>query len=565
MKHTVNILSVAAVLILGVSGVVNAYVYDGFDTGFGSFPNSGNGWGGSSGITVTNGNRAVGAGALTIPVTMTLSNSTSSGQAIVWTDFYTIPRLFRSDTDPIPPIDPDATAQFFVNSNGMWTVISGDGNGGSNVTTLTTVLGPSGGVYPTVTENNVYYHISVLNNYVSSNWSFFVNNMPLATNLTPLASTTHHEWFQVQNLGGPVSNLCWLDEFLVTNRIPAVIGNTNYLPGTTIPQAAAFAYFGSFEDPSPTPSSGSFMNGTLSGVSLQLGDMVLDGRQYALIGSSSLNGTVFTNAGFADAGGLIEISGLLSNQTRYFGRIVTISAGGEIAVTNNVIIACYKQTRQPNRYYFTGVPVAPMGGDDSLDGPLGRQLAKGLRGGALLTVAVGGTLMTYRRDDSFYSWSQVDSIIPPDQVHLTPGMGVRIMTTNSPANSDTNTIFVGLQQTSPVSITLSPGWNILAWPYDASGTLGPSIANAYGNNNPAAYALGDFALVQQSGSINPVQSRYVISPTAGSHWRQFFNTTGGTILDTMPLQSGDGLMYNMYAPGGVRPGAAAVWQPSPGH
>lgn len=557
MKHTVNILSVAAAFILGIPTIVSALVYDGFETyTLNQFPAGGK-WIGAPEIRVTNSPCQYGVKSLVIPTSKTVSNVTASGEELVWTDFWTIPRLYRSETDPIPPIDPEATAQFYVNSNGLWTVISGDGQNGTNVTTLRGILGSAAGVvYPTVTENNVYYHVSVLNDYVANRWSFFVNNIPLATNLWPIASgVTSHGYFGIQNLGGYATNVCWLDEFSVTNRVPLVIGSTNFVPGTTIPQSIAFAYFGTLGDPRATATNSSTLG--MAGVNLDLGNVVDDGRTYVFLGSTqpNLSGLSFNSEA---VNGEFALAGLMTNNYRYFGRIITISSNGLVAVTNDNVIAIYKQVRQANRYYITGVPVLPLGGDNTLAGPAGQQLASGLALGDHLTVYRDGAAKIFDIIEGPFgnTWAgrydpETQLTASPGDIILSAGEGVLIQTTATAAN--TNTIFVGTVQTNAVSFAMTPNsWNILAWPYDSGGYLGASIGGTkISDPTISGYTNGDYAVIQQANSVSPIQTRYV-SP---GNWRQFFNTTTGPILDTMLLQNGDGMMY--HAPAASR----ATWTP----
>lgn len=551
MKSIYKFLCGSVLVLAGAAVPAEAYLFDAFNGGNGTVPSGAQGWGVSAGVYSTNAALVqVGPGSLFVPTLHSVSNGLSTTQAKIWTDFYTIPRPFLSDSATAPALDPTATAQFFVNSNGMWTTISGKDGGGYLTNTWTTVLGGGGGVYPTVNVFNVFYRVSVLHDYTASpkTWALFVNDKPLATNLLFMTDVTSHEWAQIQNLGGDATNVCWLDEFSITNRVPVLM--TNNVPGTDIPEAVAYAHFGALTDPRPTNQTTGAYNDT--GIQLQFGRTVADGRQYVLLGSAQSDLSGLSSNTVTDDSGLFQLDNALATRTRYFYRIATLSADGQMVITNSEVYAGYKQTRQQGRSYITGVPVTAVGADASLAGPLGQQLAKGLAQNDVLTVYVGGVANVYTRNAGL-SWTRVSGALP-SALTLTPGLGLLIQAKGVAASS--NTILVGLQQTNSTDVVLAPNsWNIVAWPYDNEGVFagggGALSGTPVSDTTAAGYANGDYAWIQQAGTLNPVQARYI-----NGSWRQYFNTANGVVIDTLTLQPGDGIMYHSAA------GSTAHWTPT---
>jgi hypothetical protein len=135
---------------------------------------------------------------------------------------------------------------------------------------------------------------------------------------------------------------------------------------------------------------------------------------------------------------------------------------------------------------------------------------------------------------------------------LDPGMGVLIQANT---NASGYSIMAGLLETNTVNISLVPNkWNILAWPYEASGVLSNSLKNLGSSGvdtTPLGFTNVDFAYIQPIGTNNPIQARWV----AGT-WRMSFNTTLGADVGGMQLRAGDGIMYHAVGT------STAEWKPT---
>ena len=202
MKNSVARWSVVmgAFLACAVSSSFGSYVYDNFEAYSGAI--NGNGWGGSASVTAQTAVVHWGAKAAELPVSSVLSNSVNAGAGAtnVWSDFWTVPRFYVSDTGGGPAADTNATAQFYIASNGLWTVISREGGVIVTQAISTNVYGASIGARSEVTN---FIHVSVYHNYSSKKWSLFVEGTPIATNLGFInSSATSYNWFNVQNGGG---------------------------------------------------------------------------------------------------------------------------------------------------------------------------------------------------------------------------------------------------------------------------------------------------------------------------------------------------------------------------
>ena len=542
MKRTFRSLSGVAGVIAGMACSIGfaAYVSDTFEsTSVGAVPSAGNGWGAASGIIVSNQSGPVsGSRAMYVPVLSGVTNSatvsTNNGQ--VWTDFYTKPVLLSAAA---PAVDYTATAQVFANSNGLWSTLSGAGNGSTVYTnTWLTVLGASVS-YPTATVGGAWFHVSVLHDYINKNWSLFVNDKLLATNLgfisSGTASITNFSWFQVQNLGGDSSNVVWVDDFLVTNRVPVVLADTNS-PGTTngLTPAVSLTYFNTLED--PRPASTNFGADPVVGanaVSLQFD--AKPNQHYQLIGGAAPLGAMTPIAGadvVVDAGGVsnsvADTSALSGGKTKYFYKIVTISPiDGSFALTNTETYAWYKQDRSTlSKWYYSGAPVQYLtAGHSTLAGLAGQQLAQGLHGDAKLNapdlLAVG--------DAVFYlngagQWVDYVGTTDPSTIDLTPGLGVAIKRQIGAA-SQSYAVISGTWSNTIPAVTLDPGWNSLVWPYDTTAT---SANCGFPNTS------GDMFGVLRGTSSNPQLGKY-----SGS-WKTLM---GGAIVATNWPTAGEGFRY----------------------
>jgi hypothetical protein len=130
-------------------------------------------------------------------------------------------------------------------------------------------------------------------------------------------------------------------------------------------------------------------------------------------------------------------------------------------------------------------------------------------------------------------------------------MGVLIQATNgAPVGSDS--VMAGLLQTNVVNLTLVPGtWNIVSWPYEASGILSNSLQNPYGTDETSlGFTNVDFAYIQPVGTNNPIQARWL-----KGKWSQSFNSSVVNDIGGMQLRAGDGIMYRAAS------GSTASWVP----
>lgn len=173
----------------------------------------------SASVVVQSSKKHWGSMAAVLPVSSSVSNVVNTGTNKVWSDFYTVPRVYVSDTSAGPAADTNATAQFYVTSNGQWAVIC---RSGSAIVTNVIATNVYNAAVPTYQENlSNFVHVSVLHDYTAGKWSLFVDDVPIATNLGFInQAVTTYTWFNMQNGGG---DSAWLDDFAVSNRVPATL------------------------------------------------------------------------------------------------------------------------------------------------------------------------------------------------------------------------------------------------------------------------------------------------------------------------------------------------------
>lgn len=542
-KLTVSVAGALAFLFMALTA--NAYVSDNFESPGQTAGSPPVGWSVDSGVIVSNGGAIKhDAASLYIPILTTVSNAAGAASSKVWTDFYTIPRPFVSDSGTAPTVDSNATAQFFVNPNGQWVTISGNGSGGLLTNICTTAL-VDGMTYPTVSQYSTLYHVSVLHDYTASNWSLFVNDVPIATNLNFIASDVPaHQWFQVQNLGGNSTNVCWLDDFLVTNRIVASGGGanalTNPVPGTTIPLAVALSYFETLGDPRPAATNFGVAS-ALGANAVRLQFHPQPNQRYVLVGGASPTLSMSTiSTTLVDAAGTsnyVVDAGALARGSNYFYKVLTVSqVDNSVAVTNDETYAWYKQDRASlNRWYYSGVPVTYQGSsNNSLASLAGQQLAMGLH--ADLS-GNGPDLMTIGNNIYYLhlsgSWALLSGATLPEDMLLTPGTGVAIKR-QSGAASLNYSVLAGTWTNTIGNVALLAGWNSQSWPYDTSATEAkcgfPGIS-------------GDMFSVMRGGSPK-LAKRYA------SGWKTF---SGNALSASDWPQAGEGFMYYSVAGGSWAP------------
>ena len=530
MKNKSRFLVAGALAILCAAVTANAYVSDNFNSGVGYPPDVVRGWVSQSGVIVSNSSpiTPTSAGSLYIPIFSTVSNTSPvSGVLRVWTDFYTVPRPFVSDSSSSPAIDTNATAQFFVNSNGMWVTISGDGGAGILTNVCTNVLVSSIGDYPTVTSYSVFYHVSVLHDYASSNWSLFVNDKPIATNLNFIASgVSTHEWFQVQNLGGSSNNVCWLDDFLITNKMATSgSGNTitNVVPGTTIPVADALAGFGTLQDPRKT-------NQTIgvsgSGVALTFGGGAGNGN-YVMYGTPNVDLSSLVSNGVVSGNTFTNNSVLDGTTDRYFFKLLTVAQDGSVVFTNNETYAAFRQSRAPNTYSIMGVPVLygdPTNG--TMAGRMGTELKNGLSNGDVLTIVTNGAAYVYTMNGG--GWSSTDDADGSKQ--WSPGVGMVLKRTA--LGIPTSSYFAGFKITNSVQVAITNNsWAYLAWPHN------DKVFSGNGSNVLGFVATtDDYIFIQTNGTANFISARF-----KGTTWKR--GATGAGADLALTIRPGDGIIY----------------------
>lgn len=459
-----------------------AYISDHFSSpAIGGDPNlSGNGWTAGSGAIVSNPAVVHNGNAMVLPVLSTITNNgaVSAGNGIIWTDFWTQPvRL----TAAAPTVDPNATAQVFVNSNGYWSTLSGNGSGVATATNVWSTL-LAGSSYPTVNPGT-WYHVGVLHDYVHKTWSLFVNELPIATNLGFIASgtgsITGFNWFQVQNLGGDASNVVWVDDFLVTNNIPVVtMATTNTAAGSTngFTPAQSLTYYNVMGDPRPvTTNIGLVPSVGVNAVAVDFKPK--PNQHYVLIGGASPTGTMSQVGSVvvdgAATSNFVADAGALSGKNAYFYKVVTVSDVDPTQnLTNTEVYVWYKQDRNSTyKWFFSGAPVVyGSSSDNTLSGAAGQQLALGTSGNsdsALADLLVVGD-STYYNNGS--GWARYPGTVTlPSAIHLTPGTGVAIKRQGGAAGLSYS-VLSGLWTNNVAAATLSQGWNNLCWPYDTPAT-----------------------------------------------------------------------------------------------
>jgi len=530
MKKELAVFIASTFAILFATVTANAYVFDNFESP-GQTPGSPpSGWGYANGVLVSNVGVKIDNASLYIPTTLGVTNLAGAAGTKIWTDFYTVPRPFVSGSQDAPTIDSNATAQFFVNTNGLWVTISGNGGSGFQTNTWTQPV-LAGMTYPTVTQYSAFYHVSVLHDYSASNWSMFVNEVLLATNLQFISSgVSAHAWFQVQNLGGNGTNVCWLDNFLVTNKIATTTttnGMTNAVPGTTIPVVDALAHFGSVQDPRPTNKTVGVVGA--GGVGLTFGRVVADGRQYVVYGTPQYNLSGLSSNGVLSGNSYTDNVSLVSGTRQYY-KLVTVSSDGGAALTNDETYAAYKQFRAAGSTYIMGVPLEYVNSSDrSMGGQMGLQLGSGVSASDVLTITTNGVSYTYRWNGVQWNW--LSGTGPADSSCTKQwGAGVGMALTRGSSGGSTVSYFAGIKETNAVSVAVPSGaWTYLTWPHNDA---------AFNNGSVLGFAAttGDYIYIQTNGAANFVPARF-----NGTTWNTRMNGTGPAL--SLNLGPGDGIVY----------------------
>ncbi len=533
MNRKIHVVCVAAGAFLASIMLASAFTsqYQPFFGADGSAPSNGSPqtWTYSSGCYNTNGaiveatTNTGGSGVLSIPAFNSATNNVELFSGKVWTDFWTVPVKYSDGLYPV--VDPNATAQVYLDAQTNWVALSGDGLGGYRTNVLPAVTTP---------DANGYYQVTIMSDYTLKTYSLSVNNSCIGTNLPFICTNAVADrWFVAQNLAG--STRCFLDEYRFSTNMTGILTNT--IPGGGLSDYDALVYFNT---PAPRPVA---TNATVSGTEVEW-KFKVDGEGESIVLGGSTTNTITTSNGVLSASG--QFTGDIPG-SKYFYRIIRRSADSSITITNAEIYAAYKQTRSGSRNYIVGVPVIPLGGN-TLEGPVGLQLAKGLDVGSRLVIFTN----VYELSSSATApWFTINGKDPRDMV-LDPGMGVLIQANT---NASGYSIMAGLLETNTVNISLVANkWNILAWPYEASGVLSNSLKNLDSSGidtTPLGFTNVDFAYIQPIGTNNPIQARWV-----NGTWRMSFNTTLGDDVGGMQLRAGDGIMYHAVG------GSTAEWKPT---
>jgi hypothetical protein len=507
MNRKIHVACVAAgVVMVSVLGAL-AYQSENFDVG----PTY-TGWTLSSIDVVTNTSSPVHlVKSLSIPVMQWVSNAVPANLTNqVWTDFWTIPTVFNADGSADgPTIDSNATVQFFVNSSSNWTVYSGGELYVGYKTNSTSTL---------VADHTTFHQVSVLSDYSTKTFSFFVDDVCLWKDLNFMTTNlSAAQWFQVQNLGGAAANVCYLDEYMLTNRLGGSV-LTNPAPGSTISVADALQYFGTTNNPIPSNT----MVATANNSATWSFASAVSGETYTVLGSTS------PSSGFGEVSGAVVngtnlMAYLGSGTNRYFQKIVRES--GAIRATNTEVYAAYKLPRATNSVYITGVSVVYKNPEDAkLSGELGTQLKMGLvQGDRIFATDTNGITGTSLYDGS--GWNP-----PLDSMTFAPGSSFCIQTCGTPG-SQSSYVLAGLKESgSPIVNKLAAnGWTYVSWAADDTNTVGvvPGLAPQ----------VGDYLFYQSSASNTITRSIYT-----ASGWNSNIRGTGTQPL-TLGLKAGDGLIF----------------------
>ncbi len=594
IKYIVSVGSLVAMLSGGACA--GTFVNDGFSGSLGD-PLSSRvpQWGATASVMLSNKTHtADGSLSVAIPILQTLSNVAALGSSgtNVWTDFWTIPRPFVSASDAAPAVDLNSSAMFFV-TNQYWAVVYGAGGSDTNV--CESGIGIGANPQPVANDGLNWHRVSVLHNYKAQKWSLFVDGVPLKTNMTFISTVpTTYEWFAVQNGGGAASNVTWIDEVLITNRVPP--GLTNSFDGDSMSDAWELMYFGNFNADSNAVQPNGFNNAqlavleanpfvvsasepggasraeyvfgdtnafvsaappTVGSPNLNLTFQVVSNRLYRVLGSTTYNGA-FSDPRFTfvtDASGQTSQTDkniLMSDSMNYYYRLVaeTTNRGVVFMETNAITYAVHVQPRTPtsSSNYWIGITV-DYGTNNTLNSTLGTQLAQGLHRGSdgdLLTVywpnpssptlfrlAVGG-------------WTPVSGTTLSVSSNIPFGAGMLIQKQVYDAVKDgTRSVFAGPMVTAAPGIRLEPNWNMVAWPYEGSNSVETLSADV---GQPSdSIATADRIWIYRNGQYKQLRR------WATGGW-QFEPRTASSPMETSwgYLQQGEAVFYwNAASSGGI--------------
>lgn len=213
--------------------------FDGFENATNNRPLAGwQGWGASNTVSIQTNVYHSGSNAVVMGAETIASNnfSVGSGATNAWTDFWVRPAFYTPANNVGPAVDPNCSAQFYINSNGYLVVVQGTGGAVTNVVTTNMV-----GSAVAALDSNVWVHISVLNNYGTKRWAIVVNDQLLRDNLAFISTAeTRYKRFYVYN-GGATNT--WLDDvYVLTNQVPSSLSADH--DGDGMIDAWELTYFG---------------------------------------------------------------------------------------------------------------------------------------------------------------------------------------------------------------------------------------------------------------------------------------------------------------------------------
>lgn len=502
--------------------------------------------------------------AVMIPTLQTVSNAPSIADTRVWTDFWTIPRPFVS-LDAAPEVPSSASAQFFI-SNTAWAVMSGPS--GTTVRTYTSDWATTN--ISVVNDESTWQHVSVLHDYNTSKWVLFVNGGPVSSNCVAFMSTVPgYGWFSIENGGGDSSNRTWLDDVLITNRIPASLVRDD--DGDTMLDAWELMYFNDLgvkqlADAGTKPDGGNYtlaeesylrtdplanseptasyveemvFNGTNASIrsmetngatGMRLDFDVSAGRTYKVLYTPSL-GVGYTVAGQFSTGEGGETNwwihpNALPNVRGYY-KLNLIA--GPWSLTNNQVYTYFLRSRErtlanPGASFWEGV-VVDYGPSNTLASTLGQQFAQGLDALDLLRVFAGGGETTFRLESG--NW--VKQGTGPIDVNTPIPLGAGMIISRATQGTGKTAIMSGHMITSnSISLQVGLGTTMLVWPFEGSNDLNAANANFRTANN-----ANDYIWVYINGVYKKLRK-----PQGTGAWAYSGGGTVPATVSTLPFGTG---------------------------
>lgn len=453
----------SAVVALAATASVQAStpIYDTFESG----SVLSNVWSLSSGVVVTNQPQLVNSNSpnfMYIPAGGTAAATNTVDGRKVWVDFYTKPMFFQSDLGP--GVDSNLTAFFYANTNGDWVTVSG-----SNGTLVTHTW--TNGLIPGLikADTNAWSHVAVCQDFTNRVWSLFVNEIPVATNLGFISNNMSFARFETKNFG--VSGPVYLDNVLVSNFM-SVVSATNDVASNGVPPSVALQYFG-VVDPWPVTTNVDAVGD--SGVTLKFENIAPEVTYIVMRGAAPTISGMQSNGVVANASGVfVDANALSTVGSRAFYKLISVSRiDPSVSTTNDETYVAYRQDRsRPNTYYWVGVPIN-YGTNNTLDGLLGQQLARGLNGGTSdqdsdsVTIYNPSNVTAYLRNGRWY-YNPLDALSLATNA-VPPGSGLLLRRITG---SGTSAVLAGLAPTNnTVSLGVNSNWNFLSWPYNSSNSV----------------------------------------------------------------------------------------------